>query len=54
MTKLVAYLGQIDGQEPAPVVPNGAPTVQNPGNQAGTVGTAVNLQIVGSDPDSIR
>ena len=52
MTKLVAYLSQIDGQEPAPVVPNGTPTVQNPGNQSGTVGTAVNLQIVASDPDS--
>ena len=52
LTKLVAYLSQIDDQEPAPVVPNGAPIVQNPGNQAGTVGTAVNLQIVASDPDS--
>jgi mono/diheme cytochrome c family protein len=52
--KLVAYLEQIDGSEPAPPAsppPNGPPVVSNPGAQSGTVGTAVSLQVSASDPD---
>ena len=38
----------------APITPtqtNTPPSVTNPGNQTGTVGTAVNLQVVATDAD---
>ena len=53
MTNLVAFLNQIDEQEPAPAEPNvnNAPTLNNPGNQTGTVGNGLNLQLTATDPD---
>jgi Zn-dependent metalloprotease len=45
----------VTGSDPVPgTCPGqpGAPTVTNPGNQTGTVGTAVSLQIHASDPNS--
>jgi YVTN family beta-propeller protein len=49
MASLVAYLKQIDANEVSAPFPNVAPTVDNPGNQSGETGTAVNLAISASD-----
>ena len=49
LSKLVAYLGQIGGQETSAPIPNVAPTITSPGAQSGTVGVAVNLGITAGD-----
>jgi YVTN family beta-propeller protein len=50
LASLAGYVGQIDPSETtAPV--NTAPTIVNPGSQAGIVGKAVSLQISASDAD---
>jgi len=49
---LIDAFGMLCRQAPlTPTQTNTPPNVTNPGNQTGTVGTAVNLQVVASDPD---
>jgi hypothetical protein len=50
LTKLVAYLKQIDADEPSPSG-NTAPVVTNPGNRVGAVGVAVSFKINATDAE---
>ena len=52
LNPLVAFLSQIDGQEPAPVPINQPPQVANPGPQTNQEGNTVSLAIVASDPEN--
>jgi len=51
MVALVAYLQQIDDNEISAPEPNTVPIVDNPGDQSGLTGVAVNLTITASDAD---
>lgn len=47
---LVAYLLQIDGGETT-APSNGAPSLENPGNQVGEEGSSANLALIAADPN---
>ncbi|HZF16033.1 MAG TPA: fibronectin type III domain-containing protein, partial [Steroidobacteraceae bacterium] len=49
LPKLVAYVSQIGGQEPAAPSPNVAPVVANPGTQSATVGVSTTLAVSATD-----
>ena len=51
LAKIVAYVSQIGGQEISAPLPNGAPTIGNPGAQSGTIGVALDLAIAAGDPN---
>ena len=52
LTTLVAYLGQIDGLEPAPV-PQRHPDGHQPADQVSVVGVPVSLQVTANDPENV-